>query len=360
MDQVSEMSRLPKTKIDTYGSVLGLDTQKVDTRGLEEAPQGEDDVRLPANGLQTDGPGELVQQTTGRDGQVAKGHTLGTHLEREHFDGVQRLQRRDAETEDDTEDVDEGEVGAGGGRVGVAGLGEDGGGDGDADPGDGAAGHTGQEEEATAELVGEGGADDGDDELHAHDAERDVLLSDGVGDAGGVENGGQKVGDDGVAGPLAVDGDHDVDADTVARGAVAEQSAVVPPALVTAVELEMLFVLAELECHPWGFGVAVAVVLDQEVSALLLLAVDVLPTGGLGHEPDEDGDQAGEHELEPDGDEPGGVTGDGKSPASGTRCDDGADEPVYRISIWLIRCRKRRLTRKCCTERCTHLSLIHI
>ena len=44
------------------GAVLGLGDEEPDNKGLYGAPAGEDDVKPPANLLQSDGVGKLVDQ----------------------------------------------------------------------------------------------------------------------------------------------------------------------------------------------------------------------------------------------------------------------------------------------------------
>lgn len=130
-----------------------------------------------------------------------------------------------------------------------------------------------------------------------------------------------------ITSPLAEDGDGDVAADAVAGGAGLEQGAVVPPALVGAVHLEVLLVLAQLHADPDAVVVAVAVVLGQHAAALVALAVDVQPARRLGQEPDEDDDDAGEEELQPHGDNPGVVGGAVQRATHGAGGEDGAGEP---------------------------------
>lgn len=51
----------------------------------------------------------MVQQTTSTDSQVGKCHTLCSHLKRQDLDGVERLERRESNAEDETENVDAGQ-----------------------------------------------------------------------------------------------------------------------------------------------------------------------------------------------------------------------------------------------------------
>lgn len=61
----------------------------------------------PSNLRQSHGPRELVEETADTNGQVGECHTLRTHLEGQAFDGVEGLQRGQAEGVDGTEDEDE-------------------------------------------------------------------------------------------------------------------------------------------------------------------------------------------------------------------------------------------------------------
>lgn len=119
-----------KRKTATYGSVLGLRSEQVDRTGLEETPDGEDDIRFPSNLKIVEisiasrsllrileitylgkryWPCELVKKTSSADSEIGKSHSLGTHLERKDFYGVEGLQRSETDAEDEAEDVDESE-----------------------------------------------------------------------------------------------------------------------------------------------------------------------------------------------------------------------------------------------------------
>jgi len=115
-------------------------------------PNGKDDVGLPADFLHTavsrheiigskatylkrDWPSELVQQTTSTDGQVGERHTLRSHLKRQDLDGVERLEWRESNTKDETENVDAGQCRLGCARVRIPRVFEDAAGRRHADPG---------------------------------------------------------------------------------------------------------------------------------------------------------------------------------------------------------------------------------
>ena len=89
-----------------------------------------------------------------------------------------------------------------------------------------------------------------------------------------------------VARELTKDGDHEHLGEAPAAGMSEEERSVVEVALVNAVLSDVLLHLVKLEAHKSGVGVAVAVVLDEEVGGLLLSAVCNKPAGRLRDEED--------------------------------------------------------------------------
>ena len=63
-----------------YRSVLGLRHEEVEDCSLHSTPDDKDDVCLPADCFERDGPSELVEQAASVYGQGGEGHALGTHL----------------------------------------------------------------------------------------------------------------------------------------------------------------------------------------------------------------------------------------------------------------------------------------
>jgi hypothetical protein len=175
--------------------VLGLGHHEVEDSRLHSVPDNKDNVSLPLDLGEGNRPRELVEHAAGVDGEGGEGHSLGAHLEREHFDGVQGLQRGDSDRVDGAEDEDHGDRGAGGVLVGFVGLAEEGGGGGDADPDDARADHGEEHEGAAADAVDEGGTREGEDELEAGITEVDVGFGDGFCVACGVQNSGEEVGE---------------------------------------------------------------------------------------------------------------------------------------------------------------------
>jgi hypothetical protein len=47
-----------------YSAILGLGNEEVDDSSLEEVPDDEDDISLPCDHLQRDGPSKLVDETS--------------------------------------------------------------------------------------------------------------------------------------------------------------------------------------------------------------------------------------------------------------------------------------------------------
>lgn len=80
---------------NAYSTALGLGNEPPNDKGLNGVLHGEDDVGLPADSIERNGPGKLVQEATQVDGQRGEGHALGTHLERQNFDREKGLERRD-------------------------------------------------------------------------------------------------------------------------------------------------------------------------------------------------------------------------------------------------------------------------
>ena len=132
--------------------------------------------------------------------------------------------------------------------------------------------------------------------------EGNVCLLNRVGVSCAGEDRAEEITEDSVAEPLSERGDRDTAQQTVAGWTVAPESAVVVPALVGAVDVEVFFVLVHLKPWPDRVLVAHAVVLDKEFARLVLLLVHILPARRLGNEGSCDHYEAAEEALEP-GDE---------------------------------------------------------
>lgn len=160
----------------TYSSLAGLREEEVGNDTLSSTPNNEDDVGLPLNVLDGDGPGELVQETGTVDEKGLEGHTLGTNLEGDTFDGVESLQWGDVEGVDDGKDENKREDCTAGTVVGVDSItignrtrnprgGKSAGRSGHTDPDDSSAEETSKHELPPTEDLDEVGTDDCGDEL---------------------------------------------------------------------------------------------------------------------------------------------------------------------------------------------------
>jgi len=296
-------------------AVLGLGHHEVEDGRLHKVPDDEDDVGLPLDLLESDGPRELAHHAAGVDGERGEGHALGTHLEGEDFDGVQGLERGETNGVDGAEDEDHGDGCLGRGLVGLARLAEQGGGGGHADPDNAATNHREEHERAATDAVYPCGTEKCEDELEAGVAKNNVGLRDLICVTSSVKDTRKEVGEHGVAGPLREDGEDDVASKTVTAGTSVEKRAVVPPALVGTLpekrqhirklkcEAEMYshvqeaLVLLQLKCHPGRILIAVTVVFGKHGDGFLALVVDVEPTRRFGNEPRQEHNQSWEHHL---------------------------------------------------------------
>lgn len=157
-------------------------------------------VVLPSDGGQSDGISVLIEDERERDGEVEHGETLGTELERQDLDGVRDDKGRVRNIVSTIVEEDECDDCVGG-RV-VSGDGVTGGGDGLATEEQEHADVGGEEESTTTGPVADETTDDGDDEVVDLEDTVDQVLGSGVGDADRVQDLGEVVGDETVAGPL--------------------------------------------------------------------------------------------------------------------------------------------------------------
>ena len=84
-----------------------LDVEEVDEGELEDVPEDEQEVVLPAGPGERDAGDEGVVETGDVDPEVVEGHALCSWLVAQTFDGVQLLQGRVAGWEDEAEDKNE-------------------------------------------------------------------------------------------------------------------------------------------------------------------------------------------------------------------------------------------------------------
>lgn len=115
--------------------------------------------------------------------------------------------------------------------------------------------------------------------------------------------------------------------DTIGRGAVLEQRAVIPPSLIRTIHLQTLLVLHQLELDPLAIRVASAVVSSERVDCLVALSAGVKPARRLGEEESAKRDNAWKHQLQADGDHPGCVSPVGEATTGSTAGDEGSYGP---------------------------------
>lgn len=306
---------------------LGLGQEEVDDGGLHGAPAEEDKVRVPSDALKAHRPRELVQQPGRVDAQVREGHALGAELKGQDLDGVQGLEGRDADREDGPKDEDHGNDGAGSVTVRFARVVVGASGGTDADPADAAGSHGEEHEGPAPDALDESGSHEGEAELETCVAKIDPRL-DAVGlVANCIEHGRKEVRQRSVACPLREDDKDAVAGNAVASGAGVEELSVVPPALVRAFSVEVCLVLVELELDPRGGLVTKTMPLGEDSFGFVSLVVDIAPARRFGDEKGTDTDEAGEEELEPDGDLPGSGAREVQSSEDGACGEDGAHEP---------------------------------
>lgn len=118
-------------------------------------------------------------------------------------------------------------------------------------------------------------------------------------------------------------GDHDA----VGAGALVEQTTIIPPALVGAIELDVGFIFGDLKVDPGRLTVAVTVPLGENVQCRLAFAIGIQPTWRLRDEESAEDDETGEEELEPDGKQPRGVALEVQSTTSCTGGKNGTNQP---------------------------------
>jgi hypothetical protein len=228
----------------TYRSVLGFGQEKVEDNGLYRTPNNKNKVRVPADRLQGDRPGELVEQAASIDSQRGKGHTLSAHLEGQDLDRVESLQGRQADRVNGAEDEDERNGGLGSSGVGLIRLGKDARSGAHADPHHAATGHAEQHQGPAANTVDKSSTSQGEHKLKARIAEEDVSLGNRLRVTGRSQNGGQEIGQGAIASPLGEEGEDAVACKAVAAGAGMEEGTVVPPAFILYEISEGLYVVA--------------------------------------------------------------------------------------------------------------------
>jgi hypothetical protein len=297
-------------------SVLGLGDEEVENDGLDDTPDAEDNVGLPGNVLQSDGDTELHDKHSSVGEERAECHTLSSHLVAENLDGVESLERSPADRVEDLEEVDPGQDSLadwGSDSVNlllVVKIGDvgDGGRDSDTNPAESTDNVDDEKHGTTTDSVSEGGTESGKSDLNSVHSHSDIVLLATVLDTSSVEESAEVIRDNTVTSPLTEKRDETVAGETVEGSTGGEESTVVPPSLVTTVQLKMLLVLVELELDPLTLGVTVTVESGEVLLGKLLLSVGVQPSRRLGEKHGAEANDTREHELKTNGDHPGFVS----------------------------------------------------
>lgn len=306
---------------------LGLNQEEVEEHGLKEIPDDVDDEEPPADGLNTEGNGVVVDSEGEVGDETRDTHTLDTGGVVKTLDGVQGLHRSPGDGVGDIEgeDTEDGE-----GSDTVLDLGDT---DGNAREPDTEETGTGDQHLPATDLVGKAGTDEDsaqelDDGLNTVDEELGVLVS----DTGGVHDGGSEVGEDGGSGHLTTESDDEHHQETVTAVVVLEETRVIPETLVGTVGGDRGNHLLVLELNERSVGVTLSVVAGKDGTGLLVAAVSNQPTGGLGHNEDTSHDEDGGDQLSPEGNPPGSVTLNAVGTVRHPGGDDETDEPESVVS----------------------------
>lgn len=255
---------------------------------MERSTYGVDEVEAPGVALEVlegDGVGVDVERQGSVDEDIHEHKTLGAQLVREDLDGVADEQTGPGERVEDTEEPDEEDHGVV--RTGRAPLLVQARGQSPEDEGAEHAASRSQEEWATADPVDEQGHSDGDNERQECLAAREAQLLSGVGHAGLIVERRDVVGDDGVAGPLREDAERGDDSEAVAVALGPEEVEVRAGLLVLQLQADRLLDLVELKLHRGMLGIAVGVVLGQDVQRPVVLVLGHEVAGGFRNEEDE-------------------------------------------------------------------------
>lgn len=287
----------------TYSAVLGLWGEEESHTGLDQTPDHEDEVSLPSDLVKSLWETELIDKGTEVDEETGESHTLGTHLVGEDLDWVKCLERSPSERVYSLEDVDHGDDSNGRRLVGLV-IVMDARCSNDTNPADSASNVDPDEKWATTDSVDEASTDGGNDNLDSVHGNEQVGTSDWVIDTSLLKDTSQEVGNDTVTSPLTEESSDAVGGETVAGSTVLEESTVIPPSLVSTIELQVRLVLEKLKLDPLRVWVAVSVILGEESLSLILLAIAVQPSWGFWEKHGEDDDDSWEKSLKPKRDDP--------------------------------------------------------
>lgn len=273
------------------GGAAGLDVHEVDPAELEEDPNGVDEVQAPgvatktgflvtSPGLKGERVGVVVEEKSALDEDVEDHETLGTERVGENLDGITDQETRPRGGVEELEEPDEEDHSVVGSRRVVL-LVETA----SESPDDQSTAHTtGGEEEgrATTELVDHHGEGDGDNHSHGGRASVQTKTSRRVADTGVLVQNRSVVGNDGIAGPLGEDTERDDDHETVAVTTGFEEVNVLGRGVGDLLELDGVADFAELELDGGVVGIAVGVVLGENVEGLVVAVLGDEETRRLG------------------------------------------------------------------------------
>lgn len=316
---------------------------------MDNTPDHEDNVGLPLNLLKGLWETKLVDEGTEVDEETGESHTLGTHLEGEDLDWVESLERCPSERVDGLEDVNHSNNGSRRSLVLLV-IGVNTTGGNDTNPADCTSNVDPDEKWTTTDSVDEASTDGRDNNLNSVHGNEQVGTSSLVLDTSLLQDTSQEVGDDTVTSPLTEKGSDAVGGETVAGSTVLEECAVVPPSLVSTIELQVRLVFEQLKLDPLRIWVAVAVVLGQESLSLFLLAIAVEPSWRLWEEHSEDDHETREESLKPERDDPGLSSWEIHAATVGTGGNDSTDWPVCLL-VNTGDNNLTRLTRRRCRDR---------
>ena len=168
-------------------------------------------------------------------------------------------------------------------------------------------------------------------QLHARLAKVDVHLLDLLRDTGRNQNTIQEVVDHAVTSPLTENGNTAITCQAIARSAMFEQRAVVPPALIATVHIKVLLVLVDLHGNPDAVLPASTVVFSKNLPSLRVPTTSVEPARRLRKKPCQTKNQGREENLHPDGHDPTHVAFKTDGATSDTSSKNRADKPIVRL-----------------------------
>lgn len=167
--------------------------------------------------------------------------------------------------------------------------------------------------------------------MHAGLAQVDVHLLQLFSNPGRFKHTIKEVVDSAVTCPLTKDSHRAVASKAVTGGFVLEERAVVPPAPVGSVHVEIFFVFVDLHGDPDTILPPETVVLRKDFLGFAVLATGVEPTRAFGQEPCQEQNQCREEDLHPDGYGPVQVSREIDRATSDTSSKERTDKPSIKL-----------------------------